>query len=212
MHAVAALVLTLVAAVACAAPDPAFIAWSLDTCRSDTVCALRWRLPTGSAPLDAYDVARFGEMMAVFVARHQDSDVGYMDALATCVANDSTPGCTIAQLLWLGMLRHAEICNDNEEWVLNHGCECMDGKQCVADCTQAVIDNLWPFTLAVGVLGVVVLLFFIWDIRKANEMARVSAERFQQTLTAHYTLQAHLYLAAAAPAAISAQIGSGYAL
>jgi hypothetical protein len=216
MHAAAALLLTFVVAAACAAPSAAFAAWSLDTCRSDAVCATRFGVPAASGALSAYDVARFAEMLSMIVARQPDSDeVGAVDALASCVGNDSAPGCAVAQLLWLGVLRVEvrRLCADNEEWILGHGCECMDGKKCVVDCTQAAIDNLWPFSLSVGILGVFMLIILVWMLRKSQEMERVSRERNAQTLVMHYTLQAHLYLADSTPAvATSAAQTGAYAL
>lgn len=191
------LVAALVALVASAAAASAsFVAWSLDTCRSDPVCAARFGLPAApDAAISSYDVARFGEMLAVMAARQQDGDVGAEAVLGPCTDDAAPPGCSMAQWMWLGMLRQAQVCGNNEEWILGHGCSCIDGKHCADDHDSSDLASLWPFTLAVSIIGVFMLVIVIWDTRKSNEMERHAAQRYAVSLVAHYTLQAQLYLA-----------------
>jgi len=196
MHAAAALVLAFVVATAWAAPpSAAFVLWSRDTCRADAQCAVRFGLPPSNAAISEYDTAHFSEMLTMFVAQQQNDIADVASAVADCVDSPDTPGCSRVQLLWATMLRQAHPCSENEEWVLGVGCECIDGKQCVSDCTQAVINNVWPFALAVAICCVFMLVMFIWDVRKFNEMDKRGNERYERTLVAHYTLQGQLYLA-----------------
>jgi hypothetical protein len=201
-----ALLLLLAAAAAAAPLDAAFVEWSLGTCRSDPVCAARFRLPAEVGVLEAYDTARFGEMLAMMVARQQDGgDVGATAVLGACVAEPGAPGCSMAQWMWLAMLRQARVCGENEEWVVGHGCSCLDGKHCASEYDNDDINDLWPFTLAVAIIGVFMLVIVVWDTRKSNEMERLATKRFADSLVAHYTLQAQLFLAEpqAPPAVVS---------
>jgi len=199
MHWWAVLLAAIVAAAA--AIDAPFVAWSLDTCRSDPVCAARFGLPAApDAAITSYDVARFGEMMAMMTARQQDGDVGADAVLAPCAADAAAPGCAMAQWMWLGMLRQAQVCATNEEWILGHGCSCIDGKHCADDHDSTDINSLWPFTLAVAIIGVFMLVIVIWDTRKSNEMERHATQRYADSLIVHYTMQAQLYVAETPPA------------
>lgn len=196
MHAV--VVLLFVVAAAGVPFGGTFVSWSLDTCRTDAACATRFRLPRTDADIDAYDVARFGEMLAMSLARQQNGgdELFMANVLAPCMDDASGPGCATVQWMWMMMLRQAEFgCSPNQEWILGHGCECTDGKKCTDNCLQVAIDNQWPLTLAVGIIGVFMCAFVVWDMRQSNEVARLSAQHHNESVAAYYTLSAQLYVA-----------------
>ena len=198
MHAV--VVLLFVVAAAGAPLSGTFVTWSLDTCRTDAACAMRFMLPRDDTDITAYDVARFAEMLTMTIARQQNgADDMYMaDVLAPCIADNTAPGCAAVQWMWMMNMREADFgCHPNQEWILGHGCECIDGKKCTDDCLQVAIDNLWPFTLAVAIIGIFMCALVVWDMRQSNEVARLAAKRYADSLAAYYTLTAQLHIAAA---------------
>jgi hypothetical protein len=195
-------------AVAAAALDDSVVAWSLAACQADPPCALRFDLPMGSPPT-TYEQQRFAEMMAVFALHSQDGDTGAADLVAMCTNGSATDGCASVQWMWVGMLRQAQVCAPNEEWIVGHGCECLDGKQCDTDCMQRKIADLWSLNVLVALLGLGALALFVSDAQKFSRMRHDIDDRAHRAAVEHYTTQAQLYaadttatrFAAAAPAA-----------
>lgn len=166
----AALLVLLAAAVVCmtAAQADAVLRASETLCRSDPLCAVRWF--GGVSPSAAQSSERFDEMFAQALARGMDGGFGMVDVLQTCVLAQN---CTVeTQLLWLALLRQAEVCGVNEEWVYGHGCACQDGKECEIDCAQAYISDLWSVAIGVGFVLMLVLAVTVWEARNDTLISR----------------------------------------
>lgn len=195
MQAVVVLVL-LVGGVLAIDMNTTMVEWSFDACRQDPACAARWQLvrDTTRASATAYERRKFEEMMAVFLERREDGGVGAVDMMVAC-AGKTTDECNAVRYMWLGMLREAQVCQTNEEWVVGHGCHCMDGKHCQVDCTDAALSDLWSFTVAVGIVGVGVLSVFVWEVRKEEDLGRAVESRLAAAGNNYYLAQARLYTA-----------------
>ena len=195
--AVCAVALAFVAAAA-DDDDATLMTWSLEACQSDVPCAVHFQLPTGRPP-EPYERQRFVEMMRMFLARRDQSD-GAVPMVTSCINGtvDNAALCAEVEWLWLGMMRSANVCEVNEEWVVGHGCHCEDGKHCDTDCTQAIISDLWSTWVVFGILGIGVLFFLMQSINEFRELSAKQEAALARDSIAHYTLQAQLYAASAA--------------
>ena len=191
------LVAALVSSALAVDMNTTMVDWSFDACRQDPSCASRWQLvrDTVRASATAYERRKFDEMMAIFLERREDGGVGAVDMMVACAGQSRTDECNAVRYMWLGMLREAHVCQTNEEWVVGHGCHCMDGKHCNVDCTDEALSDLWSFTVAVGIVGVGVLSVFVWEVRKEEDLSRAVEQRLTAAANNHYLAQARLYVA-----------------
>lgn len=185
---------TLVLLAVANALDAELVAWSREACADDPPCAARFGLQAGDA--SAYEQRRFAEMLAVFVQRREDGGIGAADLVAECLAAP-TPGCPGVQWMWIGMLRQAHVCGDNEEWIVDHGCECIDGKHCNTDCAQQQTADVWSLNVLVAIFGLGTLVFFVSTSRTAGTMRRAIDDRVRDAAINFYTAQAELFLVTA---------------
>lgn len=181
--------------------DESVVQWSFDACRQDPPCAARWQLSRDTdKPASAYERKKFDEMMAIFLERREDGGIGAVDIMAACNADaESDAQCNTIGYMWLGMLREAHVCDANEEWVVDHGCHCMDGKHCKVDCTDASLSDLWSFTVAVAIIGIGVMSVFIWEVRKEEDLSAAVERRMTLAANNYYLASARLYVSDNAP-------------
>ena len=192
-----ACIATLLMVVACAhAVDPV-TSWSFEVCRQDPMCAARWQLALGAEMASGYEQQKFQEMMKLFLERREDGGVDAVTMVRHCAEQEAEPGdeCTYIRYMWLGMLREAHICATNEEWVVDHGCHCMDGKHCQEDCADAALADLWSIVVVVSVVGIGALAALVWEVRKEEELSAAVEKRMARTTSNYYLATARLYVA-----------------
>jgi len=170
------------------------LSWSFDVCKEDPVCSERWQLSRASEST-VYEHHKFDEMISLFLQRREDGGVGAVDLVANCLDDETNEQCDSVRYMWLGMLREAQVCATNEEWVVGHGCYCMDGKHCQDECTDAALSDLWSFTAAVAVFGIGALAVFVSEVGKEKELSRTIEAKMDITAASYYTLQARVYAA-----------------
>lgn len=182
------------------------VRWSFDLCAADvTGCAPRFGLVGASS-----DETRFTEMSAMWHQRRADGGVLTSSLLTECAAaygdvNSIGDECLPMAQIWLAMLRSSHVCDDNHQWVIGHGCVCIEGHHCEVDCTEAALSDLWSFTMAAGIIGIGALVAFSRQTWQDQQLAAADEERFQRAAVAYYTLNAQLWLeqqAALLPAAV----------
>ncbi len=174
--AVLALVTVLVATCRAVVPSAAFVDWSYTNCQTDPICAEA--IPSGVDP------AVFGEMLQSYIDKRQDAGIGIISIIEPCVqlilpgddGSCASTDCAGYQQLWLGMMREAQICAANEEWIEGHGCHCIEGRIC----GNFIFDRSNRFDVFIAllaVLGVLVMAEAMWEEgKRARILAKLDSQ------------------------------------
>jgi len=196
--AVLALVVALVATCRAVVPSAAFVDWSYTNCQADAICAES--IPSGVDP------AVFGEMLQSYIDKRQDAGIGIISIIEPCVqlilpgddGSCASTDCAGYQQLWLGMMREAQICAANEEWIEGHGCHCIENRIC----GNFLFDRSRRFDVFIALLallGALVMAEAMWEERKRARILEKFATQLLTSSQMNYERRVILAMESQAP-------------
>lgn len=194
-------------------PSAEFLLWSFDVCTADPACAAAF--PAGA------DQTVFDEMMLFFLTGLPAGVAANLTALlepcaANCVivplpTNCSAGSCCAAQqALWLVIMQQARLCQDTEEWLPDHGCHCIEGRNCAEDCIGQLGSSLWILYAVAGALLLLVLIYWAWSTNNSAALSRALIQLQHKFAGETHLAKARLFIAKVPPpaASVSRRIGS----
>lgn len=150
----------------------------LDACAANTRCAVAFHLPPPSASassastVQAYDVKLFRHLL-----QRREAELGISSASQapfSCVAGEAEPTQDCLDW-WMVALQQAQFCAANERYVLDVGCQAVEGRASSASSSSSssAQDISWSyasFSVMGGVLLVGVLVASAYVIYHQNKL------------------------------------------
>lgn len=164
-------VLLLLMAVAAMAvpllPSDNMTQWTYVACQADAICAEAF--PSGA------DLVVFSDMLDFYVISRADGGIGVVELVESCVGvvpPVNSTACDDVEQMWIWMLREAEVCPPNEEWLIDTGvCSCIEGRNCNSDCLSQQSAGIVALCIVIGVFCVLVLVVFLWESAQQKQLA-----------------------------------------